>query len=151
MNLVETHELNGIIQEAWNWLMNEHNLNWKREDFDLHFNFVMEDTARRARLNIQLHKDGCHKYNFRIVRDRTVWHTYELKEVGRWADMIECSNRFAILIQLIHEMSHLIEYRLTGDSDERLPVANELKFARQNYPEYWNQTLRVHPEFEIKS
>lgn len=139
--MVTRGEYTDIIEFAWSWLMNEYGLNWKLKNLNIQFNFVTKSIATKPRANIKIYKEGKPEFNIRIISDRKQWQTYAKKTTGMSAERINCSNYFAILIQLIHELTHVIQYIHPeyNAGSEVGTTRNEFKFAYQHFFHYFKQ------------
>lgn len=76
-----------------------------------------------------------------IPLKRNHWYSYEFDEIGYYAD-IECETELSILIVLVHELTHLIQFSEKRDLCEIETTRNEFDFVRMMNGDFFQKALK---------
>lgn len=79
------------------------------------------------------HYESNRKKPIRINCKSSSWHTYKKKTVGKYADHIRCSESKLMVIHLIHELTHVIQYSKSLPMSEVETTRNEIEWVRLNH------------------
>jgi len=110
---------------------------------DIHWSNTCRFAKFRKR-GFRIYKRG-YKYTsnrdkpIRIQTNREVWHTYKRKTIGLTADCLSCEIQPNIELQLIHELTHIIQYIEGRNMSEVETTRNEIEYANKYYPDLYNK------------
>lgn len=164
------------IEKAFKWVTKRYDLNWAMEDITngrykpqtMHhyFKLCIPDNSgeipRRRKYDIDFHfsrnaRFGKFSYNgpkskdmynlkIRIEHTRDAWLSYKKKTVGRYARVRNIDRQISYEIELVHELTHLVQAYFEEPFSEVETTENEMQYVKFHYPEIFEQTKSLEDE-----
>lgn len=132
-----------LIEFAWSWLAKKYDIteDWLRAK-DVEFEFSRLEIKSRHKV-YHYGKVGTAsfepvKHLVRIAVGKNTWMTYRKKTVGIYANMTVDQNT-ALLIRLVHELTHFIQAEQKRGFSEVETTINELQFMYEHRYHYFKQ------------
>jgi len=109
---------------------------------DIHWSNTCRFAKFRKR-GFRIYKRGKYMSNrdkpIRIQNNREIWYTYKRKTIGLTADCLQCGIQPSIEFQLIHELTHIVQYIENRNMSEVETTRNEIEYAKKYYPDLYNK------------
>jgi len=132
------------ISNALNFLLERYN---SEEALNVLCNFKYEDvhwssTCRFPKFrhrgyrnwkNERKYSRGNRDKPVRIQLKRNAWNTYKMKTVGESANHLKCRESQCIEFQLVHEITHMIQFAEGRKASEVETTQNEIDYGRLNH------------------
>lgn len=77
------------------------------------------------------------------INNRAKWITYKMKSLKVYSDSIFVGALNQMLLSLIHELTHHIQYELDLPKGEKLTTLHELEYCKAYMSEYYKKLTKI--------
>lgn len=124
------------VEPAWEWICDKYDLDINKVALPC---FRWSYNARFDVFYSSHHRYFYGKPHIRLVQ-RYWWITYKMKTVGRYAKVHKPDKRKLKTLNIIHELTHYVQFIQGRQMSEVETTRNELQYAKEFYPELYAKT-----------